>query len=159
MSVKKVENNWNDNIKKSHSWLKNETSLLFRIISKIKTDFTLNIIKKLKQKLMHISYFAVSLRTGLFSKNANRKESLESIDLFAGKLRYGNKELKYLSKADYESILTNEQIIEMIQSDLVYRPGIDIDNNLNLISSIIFHMTFLFKKRYINRQSSQLPST
>jgi len=93
--------------------------------------------KEAKNKINAHSFFATSLRIGLFSKNNHGKEVLDSLNLSIGKIRYGKKELKFLSKTDYESVLTKEQIENMIFSGLVYRPGMILTTSeLNILCHI-----------------------
>jgi len=93
-------------------------------------------IKEAKDKINAHSFFAVSIRLGLFSK-APQKGILNSLSLSMAALRYGRNEMRCLTKADYKAVLSDKQIAEMIVDARIYRQGMILNSTeLNALAHI-----------------------
>lgn len=92
--------------------------------------------KEAREKISSL-IFSVSIRLIATAKRQNLKGVMSALSLPVAGLQYGNKELLYLTEADYLKVLNSNDLIEMFGLARVYRSGMFL-SSAELVSLLHF---------------------
>lgn len=67
--------------------------------------------------------YATAVRIAVIGNDSIMSEYLQSLTVFISLFQHGGMQLKFITQTDYQSILSAEQIQQMFQLGLTYRPG------------------------------------
>lgn len=67
--------------------------------------------------------YAAAVRVAVIGNDSLIREYLQSLAVFISLFQHGGMQLKFITEADYQSVFSPEQIRQMFQLGLTYRPG------------------------------------
>ena len=68
-------------------------------------------------------FYAAAFRIAVVGANGDGQDYLQSLRVFTGLFQHGGRPLNFITEAQYNSVLSPEQIRQMFQLGLTYRPG------------------------------------
>ena len=74
-------------------------------------------------------FYAAAFRIAVVGAGDNRQDYLQSLRVFSGLFQHGGRPLNFITEAQYNSVLSPEQIWQMFLLGLTYRPGFIVNSD------------------------------